>query len=173
MMEATDFGDRDDRPGRYPSDRSLIWCVLLEAEVRSASMIVLTVGREDASEMRLVDDNYVIETLSSDRADQAFDARILPRTRRRGDDFDDAHARESALEDVAVDAVSISVQPAGRRVVRKSVDDLLSGPRGRWMIRDVDMHDAPSMMRQHDEDEQHPTGDRRNGEESIDAAELR
>jgi hypothetical protein len=60
MMEATDFGDRDDRPGGYPNDRSVIWCVLLEAEVRSAPMIVATVGRQDASEMRLVDDDDVI-----------------------------------------------------------------------------------------------------------------
>ena len=66
MMEATDFGDRDDRPGGDPSDRSVIWRVLLEPEVRSTPMIVPTVAREDASEMRLVDDDYVIETLSSD-----------------------------------------------------------------------------------------------------------
>jgi hypothetical protein len=59
--------------------------------------------------MRLVDDDHVIETFSSDRADQTFDVRILPRTRRRGDDLGDAHASQSPLEDVAVDAVSISV----------------------------------------------------------------
>jgi hypothetical protein len=81
MMEATDFGNRDDRPGGDPSDRSVIWRVLFEAEMRSAPMIVTTVGREDASEVRLVDDDHVIETLSADRADQAFDVRILPRTR--------------------------------------------------------------------------------------------
>jgi hypothetical protein len=54
----------------------MIWRVLLEAEVRSTPMIVPTVGHEDAPEMRLVDDDHVIETLSSDRADQAFDVRI-------------------------------------------------------------------------------------------------
>ena len=66
-------------------------------------------------------------------------------------------ARESALEDVAVDAVSVSVQPAGRRVVRKCVDHLLSRPSGRRMIRDVDMHDAPTMMRQQDQDDTAPS----------------
>ena len=59
--------------------------------------------------MRLVDDDHVIETLSSDRADQAFDIRILPWTRRRGDDFSDAHANHPALKNVAVDAVAISM----------------------------------------------------------------
>jgi hypothetical protein len=115
--------------------------------------------------MRLVDDDHVIETLSSDRADQAFGVRILPRTRRRRNDFRDAHASQAALEDVAVDAVSITVQPAGGRVVRKRFDHLLRGLRGRRMIRDVEMHDAPAVMRQHDQDEQYAAGERRNGEE--------
>ena len=112
-METTDFGDRDDRSGGSSSDRSVIWRVFLEAEMGSTPMIVAPVGREDAPEMRLVDDDHVIETLSSDRADQAFDVRILPRTRRRRDDFGDAHASQSALEDIAVDAVSISVHQLG------------------------------------------------------------
>ena len=87
----------------------MIWRVFLEPEVRSAPMIVPPVRLEDAPEMRLVDDDHVIETLSSDRADQAFDIRILPWTRRRGNDFGDAHASHSALKHVAVDAVSISM----------------------------------------------------------------
>jgi hypothetical protein len=33
------------------------------------------------------------------------------------------------------------------------------------MLRDVDMHDAPSLMRQHDDDEQDPAGERRHSEE--------
>lgn len=67
MMETTDFRDRDDWPGGYPSD-PVIWCVLLEAKVRSPRMIVPSVGREDVSKVRFVDDDDVIETLSSDRA---------------------------------------------------------------------------------------------------------
>ena len=106
-METTDFGDRDDRPTGGSRDRSVIWRVFLEAKVRSAPMIVPPVRLEDAPEMRLVDDDHVIETLSSNRADQAFDIRILPWTRRRGNDFGEAHASHSALKHVAVDAVSI------------------------------------------------------------------
>jgi hypothetical protein len=74
-------------------------------------------------------------------ADQALDVGILPGARWRGDDFSDAHARDSTLKDVAVDAVSILVQPAGRRVLPKCIDQLLSGPRSRRMIGDVEMHD--------------------------------
>jgi hypothetical protein len=46
------------------------------------------------------------------------------------------------------------MQPSGRGVVRKRVDDLLSGPLGCWVFRDVDMHDATTNMRQHDHHEQ-------------------
>ena len=66
VMKPPDFGDRDDRSGGRSRDRSVIWRVLLEAEVRSTPMIVPAVGREDAPEMRRVDDDHMIETLSSD-----------------------------------------------------------------------------------------------------------
>jgi hypothetical protein len=115
--------------------------------------------------MGLVDDDHVIETFSSNRSDQAFDVRILPRTRWRRDNLDDAHASQSVPEDLAVDTVAIAVQPAGRRVVRKSVDHLLGGPRGCRMVRDVHVHDVPAVMRQDDHYEQYPTGECRHGEE--------
>ena len=51
-------------------------------EVCSAAVIVLEVGRENAPEMRLVDD-HMIEALPLDRADHVLDIRILPRARRR------------------------------------------------------------------------------------------
>ena len=120
MMETTDFGDRNNPPGGSSRDRSAIGRVFLEAQVRSTPMIVPAVRREDAPKMRLVDDDHVIETLSSDRADQAFDVRILSRTRRRGHDFGDAEADQSSVEDVAENAVAVTVQPAGRGVVRKA-----------------------------------------------------
>jgi hypothetical protein len=33
------------------------------------------------------------------------------------------------------------------------------------MLGDVDVHDAPTPMQQHDQNEQHPAGERRHGEE--------
>ena len=134
MMETADFGDRDDEPDRWSGDQPVIWCVFLKPKVRSAPMIVPAVGREDAPEMRLVDDDHVIETLSSDRADQAFDIRILAMdspARRR--------LRRCPCQPVGAGRrrrrrVSISVQPTRRRIVWKGVDHLLSGPAGRRML---------------------------------------
>jgi hypothetical protein len=76
-----------------------------------------------------------------------------------------AQACQSSPDDVTVERVAISVHPTGRRVVGKLVDNLLRGPRRGWVIGDVDMHDLPAVLRQQDEDEQDPAGDRRNSEE--------
>ena len=96
--------------------------------------------------MRFVENDHVIQALSADWSDQAFDVRILPGTRRCGDDFSDAHPRQSPPEDVAIDVVPVSMQPPGRGVVRECFDHLLSGPRGCRMFRDVEVHDPPAVM---------------------------
>jgi hypothetical protein len=66
VMETTDFRDRNDRPSGYARDRSLIWRVFLEAKVCSTPMIIQAVDRQDAPQMRLVENDHVIETFSSD-----------------------------------------------------------------------------------------------------------
>ncbi len=68
----------------------MVWRVLREAELHSTPMIVPAVSGEDLPEMRLVEDDDVIEAFSPDRTDQAFDVRILPGTRGRGDHLGDA-----------------------------------------------------------------------------------
>ena len=66
VMKTTDFANRHDRPGGYLRDRSMIWRVLREAKVRATSMIVLAVGRQDAAQMRRVENDHVIQTFSTD-----------------------------------------------------------------------------------------------------------
>jgi hypothetical protein len=53
-----------------------MWRVFLKTEMGSAPMIIPAVRREKAPEMRLVDDDHVIETLPPDGADQALDIRV-------------------------------------------------------------------------------------------------
>jgi len=57
------------------------------------------------------------------------------------------------------------MQPFRRGVVRKCLDDLLSRPRRSRMLRDIEMHDAPTAMRQHDQHEEDAAGERRHSEE--------
>ena len=66
VMKAADFRNHDDRPGGRGRDESRLWRVLLEPEMRPTPMIVPAVGREDASQMRLVDHDHVIQALATD-----------------------------------------------------------------------------------------------------------
>jgi hypothetical protein len=113
----------------------------------------------------------MIETLSADRTDQTFDVRVLPRTPGSGQDVVDLHRLETGPKGLAVDPVSVSQQESGRRVPGERVADLLRGPRGRRMFRDIDMHDPTAVVTQDEEDEQHPEGGRRHGEE-VDGHEI-
>ncbi len=58
-------------------------------------MIVGQVSGEGAPEMRLIQDDHVIETLAPNGSDQPFDVGILPRTRRARDDLADAVVRHN------------------------------------------------------------------------------
>ena len=52
-----------------------------------------------------------METLPSDGADHPLDERILPGTRRRGQDLGDEHARHAALEGRAATQLNEEVRP--------------------------------------------------------------
>ena len=70
------------------------------------------------------------------------------------------------LERRTVDRVPIPQEIARRGIPGKRLDDLLGGPLRRGMFGDIEMHDAPALMRQHDEHKQHLEGGGRHGEES-------
>ena len=166
VVKPADFRHGDDGSGGLHSDGPVIRGVLVQPEMRSAAVIVVKVRREDAPKMPLVHDDDVIETLPSNRADHALDERILPGTRRCGHHLGDAHARHAALEGRAVNPVAIPVTPAGRRVVRKGLNDLLRSPLGGRMRRGVEMENAPTMVGEHDDDdEEHSSRERRHREE--------
>ena len=103
--------------------------------------------------MLLSQHDHVIHALASDGAHQPFRKRILPRALRRGQDFGDVHVSEAMTETFPIDLVPVSDQIAWRRVFGERFQDLLSGPSRRRMLRHVEMHDAPAMMRQHDKNE--------------------
>ena len=75
-----------------------------------------------------IQNNAVVQALSSRTAHKPFGYPILPRGSRGGDDFLDDHGLHFLLERLAIDAVPVVKQILGRRVIRKRVDDLLAGP---------------------------------------------
>ena len=113
----------------------------------------------------------MIEALSSNRSDQSFHVRILPRTPWRGQYLVDLHSFKTGPKGWPVGAVSIPQQEPGRRVPGERVADLLGRPLGRGVPGHVDMEDLTAVVGEHDEDPQDPECERWNDEE-VDRGEL-
>jgi len=101
-----------------------------------------------APEQGLVQDYDVIETLSSNRADQPFDVWTLPWGAECGEHFGDFHTFGLRLEGGTIDAVAISEQKPRGLVPRKCLEDLGCRPLSCWMLGDIEMNNAPAIMSQ-------------------------
>jgi len=123
-MQTTDLRDRDDGRSSRVDHPPAIRRVLVQSKMRPGPVIVGKLRPEDAPKMRLVQDDDVVETLSSDRADHALDERILPGTRRRGHDLGDGHARHAALaqRQILQDQFSMSTNSQRQRPTDAVVD---------------------------------------------------
>ena len=171
MVQATDFGDRNDPAAFRRLDRPPVWCILIEREVSSGPVIVRDVAGQDAAQVLFTKDEDVIETLAPEGADEPLRARVLPRAVRRGQDFTDSHALHALSEHVTVDRVSIAEEVGRGGVVREGVHDLLGRPGGGGMLGDIEVEDAPAVVGEHDEDEQNAQARGGNSKE-IDGDEV-
>src|ERR1700685_2081858 len=84
--------------------------------MRSDAIIIVGVGFQDPTQMRLAQDNDVVHTLTPDRSDQPFGKTILPRRGRCGRLVPDAHGAQSARDDAAIDPVAIADE-VGRSLI--------------------------------------------------------
>jgi hypothetical protein len=100
-------------------DRSFVRRILGEGEVGPSAVVVLEVSGEDASQVALAQDEDMVETLSPDRADEAFREGILPRASGSREDFLNLHAPHTLTEGVAVDGVSVAQEVRRGSVVRE------------------------------------------------------
>src|SRR5262249_24734007 len=80
--------------------------------------------------------------------------------------------RHLVAELLAVDSISISQQISRRRIKRKGFEHLLRRPFGRWMSCDVEVHDAPSIVREDNKNEEDFEPNGVDGEE-VGGRELR
>jgi len=155
MMQATDFGSRHDRAHLGALDGSHVGRVLLEREVSSGTVIVGEVAGQDAAQVPLAKNKDMVQALAADRADEPFREGILPRAVGGRQHFANPHALDPAPERVAVDRVAIAQEIGRRGVVREGVHDLLGRPGGGGVRGDVEVEDAPAMVGEDDQDEEH------------------
>jgi hypothetical protein len=64
MMQAPDLGDRHDRAHRRPLDGPDVWRIFLEGEMRSGAVIVREVAGQDAVQVRLAQNEDMVQTLA-------------------------------------------------------------------------------------------------------------
>src|SRR5271163_4286679 len=79
MVQATDLWERDNFAGSGRMYRAALGTILAERKVRFRLVVILNVRRQYAAQVTLIEDDDVIETLTADRANDAFDVGVLPR----------------------------------------------------------------------------------------------
>ena len=114
----------------------------------------------------------MVQTFTANRADDAFDVSSLPRRSRSAEHFFDIHYLDLVAELLAIDSISISQQISRRSIKRKGFEHLLRRPFSRWMSRDVEVHDASSIVCEDNKNEEDFEPNGVDGEE-VDGRELR
>ena len=118
MVQATDFANWHHVSQLRWLDRPFVRRILGEGEVGPGAVVVLEVSGEDVSQVALAQDEDMVETLSADRADQAFHEGILPRAAGSREDCLDLQAPHTLAEGVPVDGGRSVVRSLGRVIVR-------------------------------------------------------
>jgi hypothetical protein len=90
VMQATDFGNREDHAERWRLDMPSIGSVLLEREVSAGPVIVREVRREDSPKVTLTENDDMVQALAADGADESLREGVLPWAARSGENFTDA-----------------------------------------------------------------------------------
>ena len=96
--------------------------------------------------MTLVEDDDVIETFATDRADDALDIAILPWRPRCSDNFLDGHRLSAIAEGLTIRRVAVSQQKSGCGVPGEGLGDLAGQPDLCRVLGDLEMDDFSSLV---------------------------
>src|SRR6266704_1292382 len=99
--------------------------------MRSHAVVTVRIVFQNPTQMFLVQDNDVVQTLAPDRSDQPFGKAVLPRRGRCNWLVSDTHGTQSARDDSTVDSISISDHIARSAIPRQTLGDLTCNPRRR------------------------------------------
>ena len=91
-----------------------------------------------------VENDEMVQAVSSYRADQAFGIRILLGTTGRGEQFLDAQRGDPLTDVIAVDGIPIANQIFRYIPIGKSLDDLLGRPGRGGILGDIEVQYLPT-----------------------------
>ncbi len=115
--------------------------------------------------MPFTQDDDVVEAFTTDRSDDPFRVRVLPRGSGGGNGLVDPHGLKPRAEEGTVGPISIPDQVPRRGLPWKRVPDLLRDPQRCGVRGYAEMHDAATLVVQDDEHEQEPKRGGRHDEE--------
>jgi hypothetical protein len=131
VMQATNFGNRDDGAELRRLDRPSVGSILVERQVSASLVIVGEVRGEETSKVPLAEDDDVVEALAPDRPDESLGEGILPWAVRGREKFTDPHTRHTLPEVDTVDCVAVAEEVNRCGIVREGIHDLLGA---QWAV---------------------------------------
>src|SRR5262245_28948496 len=149
-----------DRANIWPLDQPRHRTIHVQCPVSSPGMVVREVGSQEPPEMALVQDNHVIQALTTDAPDEPLDIGVLPRTSWGDEHFFNPHIPHPLPKRSAVNAVPIVQQIAWCFFPRKRVHHLLGSPLGSRMFRQIEVDDAGPLVGQDEQHEEYFVGHR-------------
>src|SRR6185437_9202814 len=96
--------------------------------------------------MSLVERDYMVEQVSPTSLNPALRYSILPRTLARRLASSDVHRPDGHRNFQAILLIAIEDQKVGSGLERERLSQLLDNPHACWMLRDVEVQDAPAVM---------------------------
>lgn len=102
----------------------------------------------------LIEDDEMVQTFPSDRANQALAIRILPRGMRSGEHLVNAHRMGGCRERLVINSVAITQQVAWCTIPGEGLDQLPSRPICRGMRGYAKVKESAAIMRQNQKNEE-------------------
>jgi hypothetical protein len=165
MMQATHHGLGDDPATLRRFHRTRHRSIVAQTPMRPRMVIIIQIRGYNSSQMTLIQDDDMVQTLAAERANKAFAIRILPGRTRCRDHFLYPQARQAATRLVAEYTVAIPDQITRRRLEGEGLPQLLTNPRSGRRRRNVEVNDPPAFMAENDEDVEQAKRNRGNDEE--------
>jgi hypothetical protein len=99
--------------------------------------------------MTLSQDNHVVQAFPADRRNHPFSVSIMPRRARSGYHLLDAEHLCLSLKNLSLDRVAITDQVPRVLIPSVGVQELSSGPLGRWKFGNVEVQDLSPIIAEH------------------------
>ena len=154
MVQTADLWNLDHMAQRERLDGSGNGCVFFQRKMRPTTLVVFEVALQNSTQPGLMEDNDVIQALSSNRSDQSLEIGMLPRTLGRSQDFLNAHPFRHLAEFQPVRSVAIAQQILQRMVPRKCFQKLSGGPLCGGVSGRRKMHQTSTVMAENHERKQ-------------------